>query len=306
MSNDWVDLAPVAVFVYNRATHARRALRSLLSNPEASASPITVYCDGPRSDEDLKLVDETRRAVRELAPKSARIVEQEKNSGLANSIIAGVGEQCQHHGRVIVVEDDLVLSRAALRFLNTALRRYENAERVMHVAAYMFPVRRPLPGAFFYREATCWGWATWGRAWRRFEPDPAVIQTYVRSRSLVNEFNVRDSMYFWEMLKQQAEGRIDSWAIRWYGTMFIHGGLALHPGRSLVQNEGFDGSGVHCSLTNEFDVALSDVVPAFPDEINECEEAVQAMIEYRSGHKRRWINRVRRVVAAALPHGIGP
>ncbi len=310
MSERSVPLAPIALFVYNRAAHTRRALESLLASPEVANSPVTVYCDGPRSDEDVELVEETRSVVRELAPRRAHIVKQEKNRGVANSIIAGVEEQCELHERVIVVEDDLVLSPAALRFLNTALQRYEHAERVMHLAAYMFPVSRPLPEAFFYREATCWGWATWARAWRLFEPNPAVIQEFVTSRSLVREFNVRDSMYFWEMLRQQGEGRIDSWAICWYGSMFMHRGLALHPGHSLVKNEGFDGSGVHCTLTNEFDVALSDVIPALPDEISECEEAVQAMIEYRavqatieyrSSRRSRWLSRARRAVAAALP-----
>jgi hypothetical protein len=305
MSVQPTNLAPVALFVYNRPDHARRALQSLLDNPDAATSAIRIYCDGPRSNGDVELVEATRRAVRGLARPDVRIVEQERNCGLANSIIGGVSELCAEHGRVIVVEDDLILSRAALRFLNMALDRYRDEERVMHVSAYMFPVRRPLPPAFFYREATCWGWATWASAWRRFEKDPAVIQEFVTTRSLISEFNVRDSMYFWEMLKKQAEGHIDSWAIRWYGSMFMHGGLALHPGRSLVQNEGFDGTGVHCSITDEFDVDPSDVVPSLPDDISECEEAVQAMMEYRSRgteqrRARSMFDFLRRAVSAML------
>ncbi len=306
MTGKGSELAPIALFVYSRPHHARRSLQSLLSNPEAAISSITVYCDGPRSETEMELVEATRRAVRELAPSGTRVVEREHNHGLANSIIAGVTELCAEHGRVIVVEDDLVLSRTALGFLNMALDRFADEERVMHISAYMFPVRQHLPAAFFYREATCWGWATWDRAWQRFEPNPAVIQEYVTSRGLVSEFNVRDSMYFWEMLGQQSQRRIDSWAIRWYGSMFMHSGLALHPGQSLVRNEGFDGSGVHCVNTSEFEVELSEVLPALPDEIVESEVAVRAMMEYRSanhpgaGLVQRWGWRVRQGVAKTI------
>ncbi len=275
-------LAPIAVFVYNRPAHARRALESLLLNPEATESPITVYCDGPRKAEDEEYVAVTRRVVRELIPSGARVVLRESNLGLANSIISGVTEQCEGHGRTIVIEDDLVLSLAAVRYLNDALDRYRDEERVQHVSAYMFPVKGPLPPAFFYREATCWGWATWDRAWKHFEPDPAVIQEFVLSKSLVHEFDIRGSMYFWEMLEQQRTGQIDSWAVRWYGSMFMQGGLALHPYRALVRNEGFDGTGEHCGRTSEFDVELSESLPMLPGDIVECEEAVLAMIEYRS------------------------
>jgi hypothetical protein len=50
------------------------------------------------------------------------------------------------------------------------------------------------------------------------------------------------------MLKAQQEGKVDSWAIRWYLTTFLMQGLTLYPGRSLVRNIGFDGSGTHCGV----------------------------------------------------------
>ena len=70
---------------------------------------------------------------------------------MKNSIIAGVTQACEEHGRVIVLEDDLLLSPVALRYFNAALDRYADDPRVMHVSGYMFPVRKRLPPAFFYR-----------------------------------------------------------------------------------------------------------------------------------------------------------
>jgi hypothetical protein len=48
------------------------------------------------------------------------------------------------------------------------------------------------------------------------------------------------------MLEAQLEGKVDSWAILWNLSVFMNDGLVLYPGKSLVENKGFDGSGIHC------------------------------------------------------------
>jgi hypothetical protein len=276
------EAAPIAIFVYKRAPHARRMLRSLMRNGLAARSPVTIYCDGPRGAHEAEAVREARAAVRELAPAHARIVERERNLGLARSVITGVSEVIAEHGRVIALEDDLELSPVALDYFSAALERYRDAERVMHVAGYMYPVGRPLPETFFYREATCYGWATWARAWRRFEPDARVIRAAVLERNARPEFDVGGTIDFFDMLENQIAGRTDSWAIRWYGSLWLNRGLALHPGRSLVRNTGFDGSGENSGLSRTWDVELSeDPVTHFAEAIAEDPAALSAMMAWR-------------------------
>ncbi|MFN3622669.1 MAG: glycosyltransferase [Hyphomicrobium sp.] len=295
------DLAPIVAFVFNRPEHSARMLESLRANPEIDRSALTIYCDGQRSERDAPAVEETRRAVRAAAPAHARIIERSENFGLAKSIITGVTEATRDYGRVIVAEDDLVFSPLALGYFNAALDRYADDEQVMHVAGYMFPVRNRVPRAFFYREATCWGWATWARAWQHFQPDSHVILDWVAANDERRGFDVNDTMYFWEMLNQQARGRINSWAIRWYGSMYMRKGLALHPGTSFVQNNGFDGTGVHCNVTDEFVVPLAtEPLSDFPSEISESEAAVSAMMDYRLNVHRPNVERQRSRIVARL------
>ena len=278
-------LAPIAVFAYKRPRHIARLLRSLLENAECAASDVFIFCDGARGAPDREEVESTRAAVRAVAPRHATIIERDTNAGLASSIIAGVSRLTEEHGRAIVLEDDLVLSPYALRYFNDALDRYSDVETVMHVSAYMFPVERALPETFFYREATCWGWATWRRAWAKFEPDGRKILEYVRRHSMEYEFDVRSSMGFLGMLQGQIEGRNNSWAIRWYGSMRMANGLALHPGQSLASNLGFDGTGEHCTETSLFEVKLADrPVVQFAKTVEESAEALSAMIAYRQKH----------------------
>jgi len=278
-------LAPIALFVYKRPIHTKRMIESLLKNPEYLDSSINVFCDGPACDQETSEVIATRQIVNKMLP-GANIVERKQNIGLAESIITGVSNLCSKYGRVIVFEDDLILSPTVLRYFNEALNYYEKYERVMHISGYMYPVEQELPPTFFYREATPWGWATWGRSWRYFESNSKKIIVHLKKNRLKKEFNIKNSMFFWKMLQAQSLGKIDSWAIRWYGSMFMKKGLALYPGRSLMQNNGFDGSGIHCKSTDEYEVELSEVIPSFSNEIIESQSAVQAMVTYRHKYKR--------------------
>ncbi len=287
------DHAPLAIFLYKRPMHTDRLLRSLARNPEFASSPVFVFSDGPKTDEDMESVDEVRRICRALTPPGTNVIERCENLGLAGSLIAGITELCDRYGRVIVAEDDLIFSPLALAYYNQALRRYENDEQVMHIAGYMFPVGASLPDTFFYREASCWGWATWKRAWSNFNDDASFLIAEIEKRNLVKRFNIEDSMYYMPMLEKQARGELDSWAIRWYASVLLANGLALHPGRPFVQNEGFDGTGVHCKVTDAYRVKLRNrPVRRWPKRIEEEPRAVRAMIEYRS--QQRKIGRAKR------------
>ena len=265
-------------------------LESLSRNPEASKSEIYLYCDGPKRPEHEAGVAETRAIARAHAPAHARIVERDTNFGLARSIVDGVTRAMAQHGRAIVLEDDLSLSPTALAYFNQTLNVYENEPRAMHVSGYMYPVGSRLPKAFFYREASCWGWATWSRSWAKFNPDAQSLLRELHARKLERDFDIGGTAEYLAMLRMQAEGKLDSWAIRWYASVFLAGGLALHPGRSLVRNDGLDGTGSHCDRTTKFDVepAADFFAPRdFPARVEIDRRALSAMKRFRQGPRWR-------------------
>jgi len=272
---------PIALFVYNRPNHTRKTLESLMANAKFSDSPLYVFCDGAKRKKDIQLVQETRELIRSYEMDNATIIEREDNMGLANSIITGVTELCNKYGRVIVVEDDLVVSPYFLKYMNTALDTYEEYDKVMHVSGYMFPVKGNLPDTFFYRAASCWGWGTWKRAWDKFEPDVHKLLEEFQDKKRRWEFDIQGTMDYYKMLKHQAGGKIDSWAIRWYTSVFLNDGVCLHPGKSLVNNIGHDDSGLHCGCTDVYDVVVcEDNDFIFTSDISENEQAVLLMAEF--------------------------
>src|SRR5690606_10863429 len=142
--------------------HTARTLEALRRNDLAAQSDLVIFSDGARGKADERNV----RAVRELAFRttgfrSVTVVERERNFGLGTNIIEGVTEMCAKHGRVGVLEDDLVTAPYFLRYRNGGLTGYENECRVASVHGYLLPLKVPLPETSFLRGADCWGWATW-------------------------------------------------------------------------------------------------------------------------------------------------
>jgi hypothetical protein len=266
--------APIALFVYRRPRHARAALESLARNPLAAQSALYVFCDGAKGNDEgeRREVEEVRRLVRERQwCGSISIVEAPANRGLAASIVGGVTEVVQRHGQAIVLEDDLVLSPGFLDYMNRALAVYADSPGVMHVAGYSPPVDGPLPQTYFYRNTTCWGWGTWARAWRHFSSDSARLLAELRRRDLVYRFNLDGSYPSTDQLLANLEGNLETWAIKWYASVMLAGGVCLHPYPSLVQNIGTDESGTHTGVTDQYRIArLADRIEVAP--IEPCEE----------------------------------
>lgn len=273
--------APIALFVYNRSDHVLRTLSALQANALARKSHLCVFSDGPNGSQDIARVEAVRRIVKGITGfDKISIREQSENLGLAKSIMTGVTELAAAYGRVIVLEDDLVVAPGFLTFMNAALERYEKDQQVMQVSGYMFPVERPkrLGQTFFCRVPTSWGWATWARAWESFNLDSTQMLESLRPPDRREAFNLNGAYPYFEHLTQQAEGKLDVWGVRWYASMFTAGGLCLYPSQSLVQNIGMDGTGVHCGHSSQFEVDLSDLEAwKFPDRIEESMMAFEAI-----------------------------
>lgn len=269
------NLAPIVLFVYNRPAHTRQTIEALQRNEHAQESDLFIFSDAPKNPAAAEAVSVVREYIRTITGfKSIRIVERDKNWGLANSIIDGVTTVVNKYGRIIVLEDDLITSPYFLSYMNMALETYKDDEKVMHISGYMFPVNATrLPETFFLRPTTCWGWATWDRAWKHFSKEPRkLLDEY--SEQTIYRFNMDGSYNYWEQVKQNDIGVINTWAVFWYASVFQMDGLCLHPAVSMTNNIGHDGTGEHCKEGDAFYSTLASKPITFYE--NNIVESLQA------------------------------
>ncbi|MDP5169388.1 MAG: hypothetical protein NWR72_04030 [Bacteroidia bacterium] len=283
--------APIAIFAFNRPDHTRRTLEALSLNPEAAHSTLYIFADGPKagiSPEKLAEVHALRDMIREKKwCKDVIIKESPVNKGLAKSISEGVTEIVNLHGKIIVLEDDIVTAPGFLKFMNEALDFYEKEDKVMHISGYVPDMnRKKLPETFFLTFMSCWGWATWDTAWKAYQEDSAMLYRRLLSERKLETFNLGGAIKFSNYLKGNLTGKHNSWAIKWFASIFFNRGLCLYPRQSLVQNIGFDGTGSHYNqVSTRLDpMTVRELLPAvdidFKQPILENQQARKALTHF--------------------------
>ncbi|HCP13230.1 MAG TPA: hypothetical protein DIT89_12925 [Planctomycetaceae bacterium] len=303
-------LAPVVLFVYARPTHTRRTLESLAGNTLAAQSELTIFADGPRADaspQKLNEISEVRKLIRERQwCGKVHIRESAVNRGLAASIVAGVTEIVEQQGSVIVLEDDLETSPGFLQYMNNALTLYLDCQQVMQVCGFSFPCGWFPPQTGFLRASHPWGWATWKRAWRHYQPDAERLLALVLQGD-PRRFDLDGYSFHLDELQRNADGRLQTWAVRWYASIFLRQGLCLYPGRSLVRNLGFDGTGENChSAAAVYErIPITDSVKVVPQAPVESPRILKSHQQHYRAELQRWtesrlVDRIRRRVRSAL------
>jgi len=306
---------PLAFFAYNRPAHAARALEALAACHRRDDFDFYFFSDGPRSAEAETSVAEVRRVLAANAERfSAQVVEQPVNLGLAKSIVGGVSRLCESHGRVVVLEDDLMVSPDFLHFMASALDHYEGSPEVMQVGAYTIaPPENPETDAFLLPVTTTWGWGTWARAWEKFSWMPEGWPAARGDAAWLSRFQINGAGNYVSMLEDRLAGRNDSWGILWWYAVSRKKGQVVYPRQSLVWNGGFDGSGVHCGAgsalgqksARESDRVFQDVI-SFPRELQHRPadfELLRAMLQSQTGIPSR-VNSKMRYVLDKMREGI--
>ena len=254
-------LSDVAIvcFAHTRPLHLLRMLNSLLGNNASTLLPIYAYIDGHRSEGEKAVVDECEAILKRFqGVMQIKIIRRASNYGLSSQILAGVSEVLKSYEKIIVLEDDLVLSPHFLDFMIQGLEVYRDNPKVVSIHGYIYPHSKSnLPPTFFVRGADCWGWATWRDRWQSATLDPEYVSREISRRGLVSRLNYDVGNSYSDLLDATLSGMVDSWAIRWHASAILKNQLTLYPRESLVANTGNDGSGTNSKISQSFDQEVS-------------------------------------------------
>lgn len=263
---------PVVLFVYSRVEHTRRTIQSLSECYGSDKTDLIIFSDGPKGKENQRDVDDVRNFLLTIKGfKSIKIHCQENNLGLGGSIIRGVTHVLKEYEAVVIIEDDLVFHPSFILIINLMLRQYKTSPEVGSVTGYALPINLP---NFYKYDFYCslrhssWGWGTWRRVWANIDWEISDYGDFIISPNRIKRFN-RAGPDLTRMLKQQFEGKIDSWSIRFDYNMSKWGLISVCPTLNLVQNTGCDGSGTHCGSAeffyNKFPTLTLNKLDRFPE-----------------------------------------
>lgn len=246
------------LFTCNRYKHTKQVLDALSKN-SILPQKLYVFQDGFREGTDKEEWNKVNCLIQEIDWCDKEVMVSEYNKGLADSIVSGINYAFVEYDAVIVLEDDCVPMPGFMRFMNQCFETYEGEKNIYSVSGYAWPInlKSTAYDAYYCGRISSWGWGTWKDRWEKYAQDYEVIRRLKRSEAGSRQ------LALWGcdlpgMLGGRVKGENDSWAVFWALNVIENQGLCINPYISLINNIGCDGSGIHCGVSEKFEVLLDE------------------------------------------------
>lgn len=245
------------LFTYARFRHTKQVLDAL-SNNTVLPTKLFVFQDGLKSNTVIKEHVKVSELIKKVDFCPVEISISKENKGLAGSIILGVTKVLREYDAVIVLEDDCVPSSTFIQYMNECLEKYSGDSHIGSISGYAWP--QPVTVAnsdiYFTGRFSSWGWATWKDRWTLYNRDVSILDSLYADK----ESSIRLARWGKDlsiMLRDWTLGRNDSWAVFFALLHIKMEWYTVTPVTSHIKNIGFDGTGVHCGVTNIYDTEIN-------------------------------------------------
>ena len=236
--------SPVLLLTFNRPDTTAQVIDALR---KVRPQHVFVFSDGPREgvEGERELVEATRAVIDKEIDWDPRIERRvnDANQGLFAGVTGALDWFFSRVREGIILEDDCVPHPDFFAYCDQLLERYRDDERVWCISGDN-SMDLPISGNASYgfiRDPLIWGWATWARAWKQFDPDLTSwknIRGTAAERELYPDRVERRVRR--DTLDRYLDSGIDAWGFRWKYTVHRHHGLVAVPRVNLVSNIGWN------------------------------------------------------------------
>lgn len=239
---------PVIIPTLNRYEHFKRCVESLARNTHADKTELIIGLDYPPSEK----YEKGYKQIKEYLPsitgfKKITIFVRRENYGVHRNFIALQNYAFEHYNAVISTEDDNEFSPCFLDFMNKALDRYRNEERITTVGGFnQYSVKDQ--NTVLTIDSCAWGMGQW-----REKYEPTKVDTI---RFLKKISGILKIFHNYRLLLPMLIGMIKRG--KSYGDAILTcynistERYQVRSSKSLVRNWGHDGSGIHCGITDQY------------------------------------------------------
>ena len=257
---------PVVLIIFNRPEPTKRVFEIIRA---ARPSQLYVVADGPREDhpKDAEKCTAARAIVDGVDWKCVVFTNYaDNNLGCKRRVSSGLDWVFNQVEQAIILEDDCLPHPSFFHFCQELLDRYKNDNRVMLISGDNFqPIQdQSVFSYYFSRYPHIWGWATWRRAWKKFDVNMKSWPSFRNGGWLEYILENRQDLIYWEeIFNKTFNGEIDSWAYALLFSCWSQSLLAISPTFNLVSNIGFGIDATHTTGVNK--LANMEIFPAdFP------------------------------------------
>ena len=253
------NLAPIGVSTYSRINHLKQTIEALQKNTLAKESELYIFSDAPQPGNE-EIVAMVRQYIHTIDGfKKVYIIERKSNGRVANNR-GGIKQLLDEYGKMIFLEEDIVTAHGFLQFMNDSLEYYKYNEKILTISGYSPPLEIPKDykhDVFVMKRFSAWGAGFWKEKYKliQLEIDINEYKDNIKNKEFYKKL-IEGGNDIPGMLEKVVNEGIDALDVKIMYQQVLNEWLTLYPRKSLVQNIGHDGSGVHCVVSDKFDVEL--------------------------------------------------
>lgn len=244
---------PILFIVFNRPD-----VTGIVFNEIKKAQPkqLFIAADGPRLNRpsDLELCNETRSIINQIDwPCEVKTLFREQNLGCGNAVSSAITWFFEHVEQGIILEDDCLPSSSFFMYCQNLLEQYKDDERIMHIGGVNFQNGNHRGNGSYYFSAVphVWGWASWRRAWKKYDFNVRDFYLFVREEKIYKYFdNEKLAQHWLDHFKSVYYHQIDTWDHQWTFAVLNNEGLSIIPNINMISNIGFREDATHTSSVN--------------------------------------------------------
>lgn len=240
---------PVCIFLWKKYHLIHKVLGSLKKAKGFYKTKIYMFVDS--SDFFSKHYPANQKLLEEIKKyrifKNISFIYRNKNFGLKKNIIDGINHLFKSYSQLIILEDDLIVSKEFLVYMNKALKFYKNNKKVFSISGFnhnsyqKFIKKKYKYSNFFSLRTSSWGWGTWRNRWKYYEKQISVEEIKKNKKNIINLLGYDTYL---GLLNINLKKR-DLWAANWSYAALKTKKLTSYPVLSYISNIGFDGTGEH-------------------------------------------------------------
>lgn len=253
----------LGVLAYDRPEHLKKLFLALQAE---KIEEFSIFIDGADNELIKSKQNEIDKIISKVSWAKVNIIKRSVNLGLRKSVISAVSNLFEKNDSIILLEDDTIPRKGFFDYMYSVLNTYKNEKEVRSVCGYQIPKISDISkeiSAHCVLRFIPWGWGTWKNRWEEYETNLSKLIKIINDEKIIDRLPT-DMVSYISKNKDFLDSN-EIWSINWSLLNYITNTFSVFPSRSLISNIGFDGSGVHCSNTNEFDLEdeLTNKTPIF-------------------------------------------